>query len=95
MLFTLLQNHLAQFQRPESTSVTTSFPGISNPKITVDTYRVQAIITSIQKRTHSGKADSDGCSLSNMLEHFGFTIAGDVMGHFEVAKRSCEEREKI
>ncbi len=52
-------------------------------------------IISIQKRTHSGKANSDGCRLSHMLEHFGSGIARNVMGHFEVAKRSCEETEKI
>lgn len=36
--------------------------------------------------THGGEADSDGRGLSNMLKHFGFAVASDVMRHLEVAK---------
>lgn len=36
--------------------------------------------------THSGEADSDGRGLANMLKHFGFAVATDVVCHLEVAK---------
>lgn len=37
--------------------------------------------------THSGEADSNWCSLANMLKHFGFAVASDVMSDLKVAKR--------
>lgn len=44
--------------------------------------------------THSGEADSDRCSLADMLKHLGLAVASDVMSHLEVAKRSCNTKEK-
>lgn len=38
--------------------------------------------------THGGEAESDGRCLADMLKQFGLAIAGDVMSHFKVAKRS-------
>lgn len=37
--------------------------------------------------THSGEADSNWCSLADMLKHFGFAVASDVMSDLKVAKR--------
>lgn len=39
--------------------------------------------------THGGEANSDGCGLANMLKHFCFAVATDVMCHLEVAKGTC------
>lgn len=39
--------------------------------------------------THSGEADSDRCSLADMLKHLGLAVVSDVVSHLKVAKRPC------
>lgn len=39
--------------------------------------------------TYGGEADGDGGGLAHVLKHLGLAVATDVMGHLEVAKRSC------
>lgn len=45
--------------------------------------------------THGGEADSDGRCLADMFKQFGLAIAGDVMSHLKVAKRSWIMKETI
>lgn len=44
--------------------------------------------------THSGEADSDRCSLADILKHLGLAVASDVVSHLKVAKRPCIMEEK-
>ena len=44
--------------------------------------------------THSGEADSDRCSLADMLKQLGLTVASDVMSHLKVTKRPCIVKER-
>lgn len=44
--------------------------------------------------THGGEADSDGRGLANVLKHFGFAVASDVMRHLKVAKGTYEMEAK-
>ncbi len=44
--------------------------------------------------THSGEADSNRCTLADMLKHFGLAVASDVVSHLKVTKRPCIMEEK-
>ena len=40
--------------------------------------------------TYSGEADSNWCSLADMLKHLGLAVATDVMSHLKVSKCTCK-----
>lgn len=49
---------------------------------------IHPLRTGVALLTHGGEADSDGRRLAHVFKQFGLAIAGDVMSHLKVAKRS-------